>query len=53
MGPIVFKNVKVEGSLVRSVDQLKRLGWDISVPMKFEVTAAPATGGRAPQAAKK
>ena len=53
MGPIVFKNVKVNGSLVRSVDQLKRLGWDISVPMKFEVTAAPVAGGRAPQAVKK
>jgi hypothetical protein len=53
VGAIVFKNVKVEGSLVRNVDQLKRLGWDISVPMKFEVTGQPAAGGRAPQAVKK
>jgi len=53
MGPIVFKNVKVEGVLVRNVEQLKRLGWDISVPMKFEVTGQPAAGGRAPQAVKK
>jgi hypothetical protein len=54
MGPIVFKNVKVEGALVRNVDQLKRLGWDISVPMKFEVTGQPAAaGGRGTPAAKK
>jgi hypothetical protein len=53
VAPIVFKNVKVEGTLVRNVDQLKRLGWDISVPMKFEVTGQPATGGKAPQAVKK
>jgi len=53
VGPILFKNVKVDGTLVRSVDQLKRAGWDISVPMKFEVTGQPAAGGRAPQAVKK
>ena len=53
VGPILFKNVKVNGTLVRNIDQLKGAGWDISVPMKFEVTGQPATGGRAPQAAKK
>jgi hypothetical protein len=53
VAPIVFKNVKVEGQLVRSVDQLKKLGWDISVPMKFEVTGQPAAGGRGAPAAKK
>ena len=54
VGPILFKNVKVNGTLVTSIDQLRRAGWDISVPMKFEVTGQPATGGgRAPQPAKK
>jgi hypothetical protein len=53
VGPILFKNVKLNGTLVRSVDQLTRAGWDISVPMKFEVTGPPAAAGRAPQAAKK
>jgi hypothetical protein len=47
VGPILFKNVKVNGALVRSVDQLTRAGWDISVPMKFEVT------GQSPQPVKK
>jgi len=53
VGPILFKNVKVNGTLVRSIDQLRRAGWDISVPMKFEVTGQPAGGGRASQAVKK
>jgi len=53
VGPILFKNVKVNGTLVTSIDQLRRAGWDISVPMKFEVTSQPAAGGRAPQPAKK
>jgi len=53
VAPIVFKNVKLNETLVRSVDQLTRAGWDISVPMKFEVTSPPAAGARAPQAAKK
>jgi hypothetical protein len=50
----LFKNVKVNGTLVTNIDQLRRAGWDISVPMKFEVTGQPAAGGgRAPQPAKK
>ena len=53
VGPILFKNVKLNGTYVRSVDQLTKDGWDISVPMKFEVTAKAAAGGPAPQAAKK
>jgi hypothetical protein len=53
IAPIVFKNVKLNDTLVRSVDQLTRAGWEISAPMRFEVTGQPAGGGRAPQAAKK
>jgi hypothetical protein len=53
MGPILFKNVKLNSTYVRSVDQLTKAGWDIAVPMKFEVTAKAAAGGPAPQAAKK
>jgi hypothetical protein len=51
--PILFKNIKLNATLVRSVDQLTRAGWEISVPMKFEVTSRPATGGRGPQSAQK
>jgi hypothetical protein len=53
IAPILFKNVKLNGTLVRSIGQLTRAGWEISAPMKFEVTGQPAAGGRAPQAAKK
>ena len=53
IAPILFKNVKLNATLVRSVDQLTRAGWEISVPMKFEVTGQPAAGGRAPQAVQK
>ena len=53
VGPILFKNVRLNGTLVRSVDQLTRAGWDISVPMKFEVTGQPAAAGRGAPAAKK
>jgi hypothetical protein len=53
VGPILFKNVKVNGTLVTNIDQLRRAGWDISVPMKFEVTGQPVAGGRGPQAVKK
>ena len=35
-GPIVFKNVKLNGTVVKGVDQLTKAGWDISVPIKFE-----------------
>jgi len=32
----LFKNVKLNGTVVKSVDQLTKAGWDISVPMKFQ-----------------
>ncbi len=35
VGPILFKNVKLSGTVVTTVDQLTKAGWDISVPMKF------------------
>jgi hypothetical protein len=36
VGPILFKNVKLNQTVVKSVDQLTKAGWDISVPMKFQ-----------------
>lgn len=36
MGVITFKNVKINNTVVKSVDQLTKAGWDISVPMKFQ-----------------
>jgi hypothetical protein len=36
VGVIVFKNVKINNTVVKSVDQLTKAGWDISVPMKFQ-----------------
>jgi hypothetical protein len=33
---IVFKNVKLNGTVIKSVEQLTKAGWDISVPMKFQ-----------------
>jgi len=36
VGPILFKNVKLNGIPVTSVAQLAKAGWDISVPMKFQ-----------------
>ena len=36
VGPILFKNVKIGGILVRSIDQLRRAGFLVSVPVKFE-----------------
>ena len=36
VAPIVFKNVKWNGTVVKSIDQLAKAGWDISVPMKFQ-----------------
>jgi hypothetical protein len=32
----LFKNVKLNGTVVKSVDQLTKAGWDISVPMQFQ-----------------
>ena len=36
VGTILFKNVKWNDTVVKSVDQLTKAGWDISVPMKFQ-----------------
>ena len=36
VGPILFKNVKIGGTVIRNIDQLKRAGFDVSVPVKFE-----------------
>jgi hypothetical protein len=36
VGPIVFKNVKIGGVKIRNADQLRRAGYEVSVPVKFE-----------------
>ncbi len=36
VAPIVFKNVKMDGQLLRNADQLKRNGYEVYVPVKFE-----------------
>jgi hypothetical protein len=36
VGPIVFKNVKIKGVVIRNADQLRQAGFDVSVPVKFE-----------------
>jgi hypothetical protein len=36
VGPILFKNVKMNGQTLRNADQLRREGFDLSVPVKFE-----------------
>ena len=36
IGPILFKNVRMNGEVVRSAAQLKRDGFELSVPVKFE-----------------
>jgi hypothetical protein len=36
VGPILFKNVKMNGQVLRNADQLRREGVDLSVPVKFE-----------------
>lgn len=35
-GPVVFKNAKFNGEVVRDADDLKQAGFDLSVPVKFE-----------------
>jgi Pectate lyase superfamily protein len=34
--PVLFKNVKMNGETLRNVDQLKRNGYEVYVPVKFE-----------------
>jgi hypothetical protein len=36
VAPIVFKSVKMNGQAIRNGDQLKRAGFEIFVPVKFE-----------------
>ena len=36
VAPIVFKNAKMNGKVLRNVDQLKREGLEVLVPVKFE-----------------
>jgi len=36
VAPILFKNVKMNGEVVKSVDQIKATGFDLSVPVKIE-----------------
>jgi hypothetical protein len=36
VGPILFKNVSMNGAVVRNAEDLARAGLDISVPIKFE-----------------
>jgi len=36
VGPILFKNVTIGGVKIRNLDQLKKAGFDVSVPVKFE-----------------
>jgi hypothetical protein len=36
VGPVLFKNVMIDGAAIRSVEQLKQAGVDLSVPVKFE-----------------
>ena len=35
-GPVLFKNVKINGAVVRDAEQLKQGGFDVLVPVKFE-----------------
>jgi hypothetical protein len=36
VGPVVFKNVRINGQAMERVAQLTRAGFDLSVPVKFE-----------------
>jgi hypothetical protein len=36
VGPVLFKNVRIGGAAIRNVDQLRRAGFEVSVPVKFE-----------------
>ncbi len=36
VAPILFKNVTVNGAVVRNAEELTRAGFDLSVPVKFE-----------------
>ena len=36
VGPMLFKNVNINGVAIRNLDQLKRAGFEVTVPVKFE-----------------
>ncbi len=36
VAPVLFKNVKIDGAVIQNAEQLKRAGFDLSVPVKFE-----------------
>ena len=36
VAPVLFKNVKINGAVIRNADQLRRANVDFSVPVKFE-----------------
>jgi hypothetical protein len=36
VAPVLFKNVKINGTVMGSAEQLKQAGVDLSVPVKFE-----------------
>ena len=36
VGPVLFKNVKINGAVIGSAEQLEQAGFDLSVPVKFE-----------------
>ena len=36
VAPVLFKNVKINGAVIKDAEQLKRAGFDLSVPVKFE-----------------
>jgi hypothetical protein len=36
VSPILFRNVKINGEVIRNADQLTRAGFEIFVPVKFE-----------------
>jgi hypothetical protein len=41
VAPVVFKNVKIDGAVIRNAEQLKRAGFDLFVPVKFEPWGVP------------
>ena len=36
VGTVLFKNVKINGAVLKNAEQLKRAGVDLSVPVRFE-----------------
>jgi len=36
VGPVLFKHVTINGVVIRNAGQLRRAGFDVSVPVKFE-----------------